>query len=233
MKAIYEPKGKAREYCERAVNLYRGCAHGCSYCYAPGALRMQRSEFTLAKARPGVLDAIRREAPKHAGREVLLCFTTDPYQGDHPVTRDAIKALHEGGCYVNVLTKAGTKCIADLDLYGPKDKLGVTLTFQDPTDSVFWEPYAASPIDRMRALQNAHARGIYTWASFEPVIDPHQSLLLMRACIDFVDYFKIGKWNHDKRANEIDWHGFVHDAIDIMESNHCEYMIKEDLKKYI
>ena len=34
MNVIYEPKGRAREYSELACNLYRGCTHGCRYCYA-------------------------------------------------------------------------------------------------------------------------------------------------------------------------------------------------------
>ena len=33
-KPIYEPSGRAREYGELAVNIYTGCNHGCSYCYA-------------------------------------------------------------------------------------------------------------------------------------------------------------------------------------------------------
>lgn len=33
MKAIYETKGRAREFCELAINLYTGCRHRCSYCY--------------------------------------------------------------------------------------------------------------------------------------------------------------------------------------------------------
>ena len=36
MNAIYEPKGRAGEYAQLAVNLWRGCPHGCTYpCYAP------------------------------------------------------------------------------------------------------------------------------------------------------------------------------------------------------
>jgi DNA repair photolyase len=45
MKAIYEPSGKAKEYGNLACNLYKGCGHKCSYCYAPSVLRMDRQEF--------------------------------------------------------------------------------------------------------------------------------------------------------------------------------------------
>jgi DNA repair photolyase len=34
---IYEPKGKAGEYAPLALNLYAGCSHGCTYCFAPTA----------------------------------------------------------------------------------------------------------------------------------------------------------------------------------------------------
>lgn len=39
MNVVYEPRGRAREYSELAYNLYRGCTHGCRYCYAPACMR--------------------------------------------------------------------------------------------------------------------------------------------------------------------------------------------------
>jgi len=42
MAVIYEPKGMALEYAPLACNLYRGCQHGCRYCYAPNCLFMSR-----------------------------------------------------------------------------------------------------------------------------------------------------------------------------------------------
>ena len=47
MSIIYEPRGKAREYAELAVNLYKGCAHACIYCYAPAATFCDRGKFRL------------------------------------------------------------------------------------------------------------------------------------------------------------------------------------------
>lgn len=35
MKPIYEPKGKAKEYGDYAINIYTGCPHECFYCFAP------------------------------------------------------------------------------------------------------------------------------------------------------------------------------------------------------
>lgn len=137
MLVIYEPKGKALEYCERAANLYRGCGHGCLYCYAPGALRMKHGALHNPKPRPGVLTALAKDAPKHAGRECLLCFTTDPY---HPAsddtTREAIRILQASGCRVTILTKGGKRSERDFDLLRPGvDRYGASLTLISPTDS--------------------------------------------------------------------------------------------------
>ena len=38
MKPIYEPKGKAKEYGDLAINIYTGCPHYCFYCFAPNVL---------------------------------------------------------------------------------------------------------------------------------------------------------------------------------------------------
>lgn len=55
MNVIYEPKGKAGEYSPLAVNLYRGCDHGCTYCYAPAATRTARETFSCPVLRPDII----------------------------------------------------------------------------------------------------------------------------------------------------------------------------------
>lgn len=45
MKPIYEPKGKAKEYGDYALNIYTGCPHRCYYCFAPSVLHRDREKF--------------------------------------------------------------------------------------------------------------------------------------------------------------------------------------------
>jgi DNA repair photolyase len=82
MSIIYEPKGRAKEYCELAANLYRGCGHGCKYCYAPEATRTDREKFYREpQPRKDVISKLSKQLEKNTfNGPVLLCFTCDPYQ---------------------------------------------------------------------------------------------------------------------------------------------------------
>ena len=93
--------------------------------------------------------------------------------------------------------------------------------------------YGELALNRINTLKKAHGLGISTWASLEPVIDPVQSLEIIRQTHEFVDLFKVGRWNHDKRADLIDWKAFGTQAINLLESLKKPYYIKADLKKYL
>ena len=238
IRAIYEPKGKAREYCDLACNLYRGCGYGCSYCYAPAVLRMQRDDFANHPAvRPGLLEAMKKEAPKYVGREVHLCFTCDPYQLIDlklQITRKAIEILKANDITVRILTKGGLLSTRDFDLLEPsRDWYGATLTFADDESSYDYEFLAAPPEKRIEALKQAYALGIRTWASLEPVISPEQTLEIIRLTHSFVDVYKIGKWNYDPKTKEIDWAWFAREVVATLERLGKEYYIKEDLRRYL
>ena len=122
---IYEPRTRAREYCDLAVNIYTGCNHGCVYCYAPRVLRKTREEFAKVSPRKDIAEAVKRqiERDKITGRKIMLCFTCDPYPKniDTTVTRDVIKAIKDSGNYVCILTKGGLRARRDFDLLGKKD----------------------------------------------------------------------------------------------------------------
>ena len=245
MSMIYQPKGKALEYSDLALNLYTGCSHGCHYCYAPLALHKDRIEFHAdVKPRKNIINKLEKEAPKHRGKEVFLCFSCDPYgpELDTTVTREAIRILRNSNIGVNILTKGGLRLLRDIDLLQPNSnyspykvgdytpcKVGATLTFMDMQHSLTWEPHAAVPSQRLEMLRIAHESGISTWASLEPVIDPKQTLELIRKSAPFVDHYKVGRWNYDKRANEIDWAKFLREVTALLESLGKDYYIKKDL----
>jgi DNA repair photolyase len=178
-KIIYEPRGKAGEYCKLAVNLYLGCGHGCTYCYAPAATHSSSIKFSQAKPRVDIIKRLNKDT-EYLGNlgtkpdsPVFLCFTCDPYQQidvKYRLARQAIQNMHENNLDVMILTKGGKRAERDFDLLKPTDKFGVTLTCLDDAESLKWEPGAALPGERIKSLKKAHKMGVYTWVSIEPVI---------------------------------------------------------------
>lgn len=237
MSIIYEPSGRAAEYSHLAINHYTGCGHGCRYCYVPAATK-NNNFHEQQSVRRNVLRQLRREAPKYAGsdKRVLLSFATDPYQPldeTEQVTRKVIELLREFDIPFQILTKGGTRACRDFDLYGPNDLFGVTLTFLNEQDSRKEEPNAAIPHSRILALEMAKKLGIETWVSLEPVIDPKQTLEIIRQTHHTVDHFKIGKLNYDERAREINWRKFGIAAIELCREFETDYYIKKDLAMYL
>ena len=240
LQVIYEPGGRAREYAALAVNLYSGCGHKCAYCYAPAALQMSREKFyeqPSCRARDfwGKLESDLKALEGKQVEPVLLCFSCDAYQPldiELKLARKALLAFKKHCVNFQVLSKGGMKCARDFDLYEPgKDIFAATMTFLDADKSKRWEPGAALPAERIEALKLAHSMGIKTWVSLEPVIEPEQSLACIDACAAYVDGFKVGTWNHDKRAKEIDWHAFGHEAVAKIECYGKELYVKKDLKE--
>jgi len=239
MPLIYEPRGKAAEYSPLALNIYTGCGHGCVYCYAPSATYKQREYFhATPQPRNNFFAQLEKDLPKVKGdrRPILLCFTTDPYQPidtKFKLTRWALSSLIKNGNAVRILTKGGMRAERDFDLMAAGSvEFGATLTFLDPNQSGRWEPGAPSPADRIDSLRAAHATGIQTWASLEPVIDPDQTCAIVEATHNFVDHYKVGKLNYHPRAKEIDWRAFRKRITSLLERLGKSFYIKKDLQRF-
>ncbi len=246
MNVVYEPKGRAREYSPFACNLYMGCTHGCKYCYAPACMHKKPKVWhEVARARSeNVLELFNRDCAKLAKeqaddemRRVLFCFLSDPYQpleGELHLTRRAIAIAARYGIKINILTK-GDSSLIEQDLSLMRDAqthLGITLCFINDFSRQAWEPMASSVQSRLRILKTAHEMGIYTWVSMEPVIIPEEALAVIREAHDYVDYWKVGKLNHNKEVEKsIDWAKFREDVTDLLDSYGCKYYIKEDLRR--
>lgn len=242
-RVIYKPKGAALEYSELALNLYIGCEHGCKYCYAPACMFKKREDYSKEKniyTRKNVLNLLQEDLIEMASlrdkRRVLLCFVTDPYQKGYEFNKTTSEALALFKAYnipFQILTKGGMKAARDFHLYKKTDALAVSLTFCDKIKSLEWEPGAATPQDRINSLKKAKEKGIETWVSFEPVIEPEETYKLFEASKDYVDLYKIGKINNYKDAEEVDWREFTKKIINLCETNNKKYYIKDSLKPYI
>lgn len=243
MNIIYEPKGRAKEYSQLAANLYNGCVHGCKYCYAPACLRQTRKKFhEKAFHRNRVLELLERDLLSLNSRDlfaqntqerVLLCFTSDPYQGDsqfNSLTRQALGLFQKHNVDFQVLTKGGIKAARDFDLYSPHSAFACTLTFLDENRSKECEPEATPPKSRIQALQEAKKRGIETWVSFEPVLDEQSVYDLLDATWEFVDLYKVGKCSGDF-SQVRDWSRFGRGIIEKLQQLQKKYYIKEDLAR--
>ena len=130
-----------------------------------------------------------------------------------------------------MLTKGGLRAAEDFDLYFDTCRYGATLTFIDESDSLHWEPRSALPAERLESLEMAKTWGIETWVSCEPVIDPAQTLELIREAAPYVDFFAIGKINHypDLEA-AVNWRKFKSDVETLLQKLNKPYLIKNKLK---
>jgi|Deesub1362A_J573_1020465.scaffolds.fasta_scaffold01994_5 DNA repair photolyase len=208
---LYRPRGAAGEYAALALRgPYRGCGHGCKYCYVPGCQRMSREQWL--QPRPLKDFARRLESLPQAADPVpvFISFACDPYQPLERrlrLTRLALEGLLAAGWRVRLLTK-GIPPLEDLDLLAahPGCEVWVTLTGLGVDHAERWEPGAALPLDRIRLLREARARGIHTGISLEPVIVPARSLEALRLAADHTDFVAVGRLNHFSlaRAREIE-----------------------------
>ncbi len=237
MSIIYQPAGKAREYADWAANLFRGCSHGCVYCFAPKILYMERDKFKCSKTRPELFTQMRKDLKKIPSVQTIhLCFTCDPYQeGEefNKITRLTIMMLKEAGHHIRILTKAGPLAQRDFDLLDNQDWFGQTLTCDNPQDSLAWEPGAAMPFDRIDNLKAAREKGIRTWVSLEPVIYVDQVFRLIEQTKEFIDVYKVGVLNYHPHSKTIDWPKFAREVKAKLESVGAKYYLKQDLQKYL
>jgi hypothetical protein len=161
----------------------------------------------------------------------------DPYnvlEYEMKYTYETLKMFLKYKIPAAILTKAGTKCLRDLEIFkkfGKHIKIGATLTMDNDKDSRSWEPNAALPNDRLEMLSALHSNGITTWASFEPVINIDQSLGMMHRSLNCVDIYKIGKLNNFQGLDKgMDWTRFLSLAVGLLRSNNKSFYVKHDLR---
>ncbi len=169
---------------DRSINPYRGCEHGCIYCYArPSHAYLGLSpglDFeSRLLAKPDAAQLLRKELAKPGYRcaPIALGMNTDAYQPierEYRITRSILEVLAETRHPFSLVTKSSL-VERDLDLIAPMAAEGlalvfVTLTTLDRTLARRLEPRAAAPERRLETLRRLSAAGIPTGVMTAPVI---------------------------------------------------------------
>lgn len=242
MHIIYEPRGRAKEYADLAVNNYTGCPHACKYCFAPSVMRSDREVYhqTVKPRTEAVMKWFEKdciELEKNGDkRRVHMNFVSDPYpeiEAELHLTRFCIEAATKHGIGINILTKGKYDTVRpDFDVFKANGThFGVTCAFYDDIKRRDWEPYASSVAERLCLLKQAHAMGIFTWVSMEPVVYPEEAIRFFEYAQSayVVDLWKVGKLNYHPQSKLVDWVKFREDFIRKADALGANYIIKKDL----
>ncbi|WP_050528175.1 PA0069 family radical SAM protein [Pseudorhodobacter aquimaris] len=184
---------------DRSVNPYRGCEHGCAYCYArPSHAYLNLSpglDFeTKLIARPGIGAVLAKELRARSYRPAVIAIgtNTDPYQpieATHRVMREVLEVLRDFQHPVAITTK-GTLIERDLDILGSMGaaglaRVGVSMTTLDAGLSRALEPRAPAPARRLAMIRRLTDAGVPVRVMVAPVIpgltDPEMEAILEAA----------------------------------------------------
>lgn len=175
------------------LNPYRGCEHGCRYCYA-----MFMRRFTGHKERWGEFvdvkinapELLRAEIKKKKTARVWISGVCDPYQPverRYRLTRRCLEILIEHNWPVTIQTKSPL-VLRDLDILIKAKNLevGFTITTADENIRKIFEPRAPSINKRIDALRILHLKGIRTFAMIAPILPGADGLVeLLKGKIDY------------------------------------------------
>ncbi len=171
-------------YFDRSINPYRGCEHGCIYCYArPNHAYINLSpgiDFeTKIVAKRNIAQVLRQELSKrrYEPRLIAIGTATDCYQPlerELRLTRSVIELFHETNHAFSLVTKS-SGVERDIDLIAPMAAkrlaaINVTITTLDSELTRKLEPRAAAPHRRLRTLRTLAENGIPCGVSLAPQI---------------------------------------------------------------
>ena len=179
---------------ERSINAYRGCEHGCSYCFArpshaflghSAGVDFEREIYVKANA----VEALRNEiaAKSYRVKPIAMGTNTDPYQPaerKHKLTRAILEVMLETRHPVMITTKSAL-ILRDLDLLTELARLGLakvalSVTSMDHKLSRKMEPRASSPARRLEAIRLLSEAGVPVAVFASPMIPAINDMELER-----------------------------------------------------
>jgi len=169
---------------DRSINPYRGCEHGCIYCFARPTHAYQglspgldfESKLFVKPDAPALL-AKELADPSYRPRTIAMGTNTDPYQPIEKkwqVTRRILEVLRDAGHPVGIVTKSAL-VMRDIDILSEMAKknlakVALSITTLDPKLARAMEPRAATPQRRLATVRALSAAGIPTAVMVAPII---------------------------------------------------------------
>jgi DNA repair photolyase len=169
---------------DQSINPYRGCEHGCVYCYArpthcylglSAGLDFESKLF----AKPNAAELLEKELakPGYQPKVIALGANTDPYQPIErtwAITRQVLQVLAKARHPVGIVTKSAL-VTRDIDILAPmaRDglvKVALSVTTLDRTVARRMEPRASTPVKRLEAIKALSEAGIPASVMVAPVI---------------------------------------------------------------
>ena len=169
---------------DRSINPYKGCEHGCIYCYArPAHAWMGLSPGLDFESRlffkPEAAGLLEQELskPRYVCKHIHIGGNTDPYQPverDLRSTRSILEVLQRFRHPFSVITKS-VLIVRDIDIIGPMAQAGlarafVSITTLDRGLARAMEPRASTPAKRLEAISRLAEAGVPVGVGFAPVI---------------------------------------------------------------
>ncbi len=153
------------------ANLYKGCTHGCVYCYAPSLTHDERRWGTYVDVKVNAPLVLERELRGLEKEEVFLSSASDPYQpveARYRLTRRCLEVLHRRHFPVSILTRSPL-VLRDLDLLRKLGRVRVGMSITTVPVREF-EPGVPPLQRRIDTLKRLRIAGVRTWVSLAPVI---------------------------------------------------------------
>jgi|YNPNPStandDraft_1061719.scaffolds.fasta_scaffold02338_14 DNA repair photolyase len=176
-----------------SLNPYRGCSHGCAYCYVPNVLRVPRETYnTCISVKTNIVDVLIRDLKKMKPGVIGLSTVTDPYQPverRYELTRRCLSRIIDTGFSVCIQTKSSL-VLRDLDLLSKASKTEVIMTIGtlDDNERLLLEPGASSINDRLNTIKECAEHGIKSSVFLGPVYPSVKIEDLTRIINIFKDY---------------------------------------------
>ncbi len=226
-----------------ALNPYRGCAHGCRYCYADFMKRFsnhnepwgsfvdvkiniaQLLEKELKRKKYGTMNLgmipdsdVEARCIEH-GKKMLVSLSTvtDPYQPlekKYQLTRRCLEILLRDQISVSILTKSPL-ALRDVDLFKQFKNIDVGITITTDRENIrkLFEPGAPPIQKRIETLKDLHQQGIKTWVFVGPML-PMDPYSLGQQVKDYIHYYYLDPMNYIQKSR----------------STYCQYQLQYALR---